>query len=115
MPEWLIPVFVGLAILALFGLAHWYFEVYTVRKHWREAHAEADAIMRAYGPRHRPRQGGNINPPPTYARPPAPPGPPPMADTTYGCATHYYGGKCPNCQRTSGVAVPLNDQSKDPK
>lgn len=28
-----------------------------------------------------------------------PAAPPPMADTTYGCANHYYGGNCPNCGR----------------
>lgn len=100
MPEWLIPIFVGLVVVAVFCVAHWYFEVYTTRKHWREAVAETDAQFDAeYGVGWRDRaKRGHI--PPRQL----PPTPSPMADMTYGCAEHYYyGGKCPNCERVSGV------------
>jgi hypothetical protein len=51
MAEWLIPIFVGLVILALFALLHWYFEVCTPRKHMREAIAETNLRVGRRPPR----------------------------------------------------------------
>jgi hypothetical protein len=104
-------IYIGL-IVVFFALAYWYIEVYTVRKHWREAIEETNAAMRwqkrggpgqptcdrCYGERDPRccnfgrRLLGQVPPRPS------PPAPPPMADTIYGCDEHYYGG-CPNCGR----------------
>ena len=64
MADWLIPIFVGLVILAAFAVLHWYFEVYTPRKHMREAIAETDALFDlTYGPGWRERaKRGHIPP-----------------------------------------------------
>jgi hypothetical protein len=60
----------------LFGLVHWYIEVYTPRKHMREAIREVEAWR------------GHVPPRPLPA-----PAPPPMADVmTQGgrvCTEHY--------------------------
>lgn len=49
----MLEVLIGVAsFAALFALAYWYFEVYTPRKHMREAIIEVNAMMaRQHGPR----------------------------------------------------------------
>jgi hypothetical protein len=59
-------------IAAVFALAYWYIEVYTTRKHWREAVEETDAQFdREYGPGWRGRAKRRQIPP--REMPPSPP------------------------------------------
>lgn len=107
-PEFLIAFLVGVFVGSF------------VYRAWRNTRRDADQRSRAglvnagaMSPNEeRFARGPNVNPRPTYERPPAPPGPPPMADTTYECDEHYYGG-CPNCGR-GAVRRPQSEVSRWP-